>query len=83
MLKGKIIQDGFSHPNCDYHVKVGSVSVDITDEVRVLIAQESAKACAASEQALADLRAEHANIVDRYNQIERIVLAGGVGMPTA
>jgi hypothetical protein len=77
MLRGKITHDGH-----DYSVKVGSVTVDITDEVRALIEQESAKARAASEQALADLRARHADTVDRYNRIAHIVLAGGAGMPT-
>lgn len=78
MLKGKIIHDGH-----DYSVKVGSVSVDITDEVRVLIDQAATAATAASARELTELRAKHADIVDRYNQIARIVLAGGVGMPTA
>ena len=73
MLRGKIISDGR-----DYCVKVGSVAVDITDDVRVLIAKERAE----HEQALAELRAAHADTVDRYNQIARIVLAGGAGMPT-
>jgi len=77
MLKGKIIQDGR-----DYSVKVGSVAVDITDEVCTLIEQERATARAESVQELIELRAKHADIIDRYNQIVRIVLAGGVGMPT-
>ena len=34
MLQGKIIRDG----DRDYCVKVGSVIVDITDDIRVLIA---------------------------------------------
>ena len=78
MLKGKIIQDGFGYPNCDYHVKVGSVTVDITDEVHTLIGQEITK----FEQELAKLRAKYADNNDRYNQIARIILAGGAGMPT-
>jgi hypothetical protein len=77
MLRGKIISDGG-----DYSVKVGSVTVDVTDEVRSLIEQARAQARAASEQAIAELRAKHDDIVNRYNQIARIVLAGGAGMPT-
>ena len=77
MLKGKILQDGR-----DYSVKVGSVAVDVTDDVRVLIEQERERASATSAQELTELRAKHADIIDRYNQIARIVLAGGVGMPT-
>lgn len=77
MLQGKIIRDGN-----DYSVKVGSVTVDISDDVRTLIAQEIVRACAESEQTLADLHAKHADIIERYNQIQRIVLAGGTGMPT-
>lgn len=78
MLKGKIIHDGH-----DYSVKVGSVAVDITDEVRALIEHERTSASAASAQELAELRAKHADIIGRYNQIASIVLAGGAGMPTA
>lgn len=86
MLKGKIIHDGPSVANGrhDYYVKVvpvgtvGSITIDITDDVRTLIARERAT----HEQAIADLRAKHADTVDRYNQIQRIVLAGGAGMPT-
>ena len=78
MLKGKIIHDGH-----DYSIKVGSVAVDITDEARALIESERESASAASAQELTALRAKHADIVDRYNQIARIVLAGSAGMPTA
>ncbi len=74
MLQGKIIRDG----NRDYCVKVGSVTVDVTDAVRTILAEEHAK----HEQALAELRAQHASTVERYNQIARIILAGGAGMPT-
>jgi hypothetical protein len=73
MLQGKIF-----HTGMEYLVKVGSVTVDITADVHALIGQE----VAGFEQALAELRAKHADIIDRYNQIARIVLAGGVGMPT-
>ena len=74
MLQGKIIRDG----SRDYCVKVGSVTVDITDDVRAIIAEVRAE----HEQALADQQAQHASTVDRYNQIARIVLADGAGMPT-
>jgi hypothetical protein len=77
MLRGKITHDGH-----DYSVKVGSVTVDITDAVRALIAQEVASACSLYEQELTNLRAKHADIIDRYNRIAHIVLAGGAGMPT-
>jgi hypothetical protein len=84
MLKGKIIHDGPAVPSArrDYCVKVGSVTVDITDEVRTLIALEVASVRSVYDQALTDLRAKHADTVERYNQIARIVLAGGAGMPT-
>lgn len=74
MLQGKIIRDG----SRDYCVKVGSVTVDVSDDVRAILAEERAK----HELALAELRAQHASTVDRYNQIALIVLAGGAGMPT-
>jgi len=41
------------------------------------------KSMSPRELKLAELRAKHADIIDRYNQIARIVLAGGAGMPTA
>lgn len=77
MLKGKIISDGH-----DYAVKVGGVTVDITDDVRTLIAQEVAQKVAAKEQELAEQRAAHADTIKRYSEIQRIVFAGGAGMPT-
>lgn len=77
MLRGKIISDGH-----DYSVKVGSVTVDISTDVRTLIAKEIAHACSVYEQELTDLRAKSADTRDRYNQIARIVLAGGAGIPT-
>ena len=73
MLPGKILQDG-----SDYHVKVGGVTIDITDDVRALIAQAITE-----QRALeAKLRVDRADILERYRAIQRIVLAGGVGMPT-
>lgn len=77
MLKGKIISDGH-----DYSVKVGGVSVDITADVRSLIAREVAQKVAAKELELANERRAHADTVNRYHQIAAIVLAGGSGMPT-
>jgi hypothetical protein len=73
MLQGKIF-----HTGTEYLVKVGTVTVDITADVHALIGQEVAK----FEQALAELRAKNTDTLDRYNQIARIVLAGGAGMPT-
>lgn len=81
MLQGKIICDIGVHGR-EYRVKVGSVTVDITDDVRALIAQEVTDERVEHEQAITELRAKHADTVERYNQIQRIVLAGGVGMPT-
>lgn len=81
MLKGKIISTPTS-PGRDYYVKVGSVSVDITDDVRAMIASAVEQTCAEYERTIADLRAKHADVADRYSQIQRIVLAGGTGMPT-
>ena len=77
MLSGKIIHDGH-----DYSVKVGSVTVDITQEVHDLIALACRDRSRALLQELTELRAKHADIVDRYSQIARIVIAGGAGMPT-
>lgn len=77
MLKGKVLSDDRSH--C---VKVGSVTVDITDDIRDLIAQEVARATSALDQLITELREQHADVGDRYNQIARIVLVGGAGMPT-
>jgi hypothetical protein len=74
MLQGKIIRDG----SRDYCVKVGSVTVDITDDVRTILAEERTK----HERALAEQRAQHADILERYNRIVQIALAGGAGMPT-
>jgi hypothetical protein len=74
MLQGKIIRDGQ-----DYFVKAGSVTVAITSDVHALIAQERTE----YEQALAELGVSYKDIVDRYNQIARIVGADGVGRPTA
>jgi len=69
----KIIRDGYQ-----YRVQVGTVTVDVTDSVIELLAEERAK----RDEANAELRAAHRDVVDRYNQIARIVLAGGAGMPT-
>lgn len=77
MLKGRIISDG-----CNYSVKVGSVTVDITEEIRGLIEQEIALARDEYKRATAEVQAKYADAVDRYHQIARIVIAGGVGMPT-
>jgi hypothetical protein len=73
MLKGKIIQDGSR-----YTVKVGAVTVDVTDDMRELLAQDRAE----QDRAHDNLRATHADALKRYSEIQRIVLAGGAGMPT-
>lgn len=73
MMQGKI-----THSGINYYVKVGSITIDITADVYALIAQERALMGEVHEQALA----AHADIVDRYNRITRIVLANGAGMPT-
>lgn len=84
MLKGKIVSDDSDYYVVHY-VKVGTVMVDITEGVRELIAQERAKHAperSKHAQEITALRAQHADTVDRYNQIARIILAGGAGMPT-
>jgi hypothetical protein len=73
MLQGKIIREGKG-----YCVKVGSVTVDVTDDLNALIADERAK----HDQALDALGTNHADALNRYKQIQNIVLAGGAGMPT-
>jgi hypothetical protein len=73
MLKGKIIQDG---PH--FHVKVGSVEIDVTDAVTAIVEQR----LAARVDAHAKEHAKIADVRQRYEQIQQIVLAGGVGMPT-
>lgn len=65
MLKGKILRDG-----AIYRVKTGSVLVDITDDVRALLAEKQAE----HEQVLAELRAQQADVVERYNRIVSIVI---------
>jgi len=67
MLQGKIIQDEGS-----YMVKMGGVTIDITNDVRDLIAQERARSAEIIEQEKTRLRA----VIDRYNQIASIVLEG-------
>lgn len=81
MLKGKITSTPAS-PGRDYLVKVGAVEVDVTDDVRAIVASEVEQACKDYERVIAELRAAHADIAARYQQIQRIVLAGGTGMPT-
>ena len=78
MLRGSIIRNGQ-----DYSVKVGAISVDVTDDVRALIAQEIKQACLKYDQDLAELRARHVDVINRYEQIARIVRADGAGMPAA
>ncbi len=73
MMQGKI-----THSGINYYVKVGSITIDITDDVNALIVQERE----VHEHAFAAHAAAHADIVNRYNQITRIVLANGAGMPT-
>ena len=84
MLRGKVIYDKSVHHDVrrDYTVQVGSVTVDISDDVRSLISEFALKQHTEHEQAIADLHARHAEVLKRYSQIERIVLAGGAGMPT-
>lgn len=83
MLRGKIIYDQSVHHDLrrDYKVEVGSVTADISDDVRSLISEFSQKQHAEYEQSIADLHARHADILKRYSQIEHIVLADGAGMP--
>ena len=66
MLQGKIVQDQGS-----YVVKMGGVTINITDDVCDLIAQERARSAEIIEQERTRLRA----VIDRYNQIAHIILA--------
>lgn len=66
MLQGKIIQD-----EGHYAVKMGGVTINITNDVCDLIAQERER----SAKIIAQERAQLAAVIDRYNQIARIVLA--------
>jgi hypothetical protein len=66
MLQGKIVQDQGS-----YVVKMGGVTINITDDVCDLIAQERARSAEIIEQERTRLRA----VIDRYNQIASIILA--------
>jgi hypothetical protein len=73
MLQGKIIRDGWR-----YCVKVGGVTVDVTDDLRALLEEARAEEkLEGAPQVVAD-----ADNLKRYAQIESIVLAGGRGMPT-
>jgi hypothetical protein len=84
MLRGKVIYDKSVHHDLrrDYTVQVGSVVVDISDDVRTLILEFALKQHTDHEQAIADMHAKHAEVLKRYSQIARIVLADGAGMPT-
>ena len=79
MLRGKIIYDKSVHHDLrrDYTVQVDAVTVDISDDVRSLISEFAMKQRADHEQTIADLLTRHADILKRYAQIERIVLADG------
>lgn len=72
MMQGKITPDKGS-----YVVKVGGVSIDITEDVCALIEQERARTAALLTQ-----EREHlAGIVERYNQISAIILASDTVLP--
>jgi len=70
MMKGKISQD-----DGRYVLKMGGVTIDITIDVCDLIAQTIAQERVRSDEVIARERARLATVVDRYNQITRIVLA--------
>ena len=81
MLQGKIIYDKSVHHDRrrDYTVQVDAVTVDISDDVRSIVSEFAQKQHADYEQQVADIHARHAEVLKRYSQIERIVLASGSG----
>jgi len=84
MLRGKVIYDKDVRHDLrrDYTVQVGGVTIDISDDVRSIVSEFALKQHIEHEQAIADMHGKHAEVLKRYAQIERIVLAGGAGMPT-
>lgn len=84
MLRGNVIYDKSVHHDLrhDYTVQVGADTVDISDDVRSIVSEFALKQHTEHEQAIADLHARHAEVLKRYSQIERIVLAGSAGMQT-
>lgn len=67
MLQGKIIPAAGAR----YCVQVGSIVIDITNDVRALIEQETARLATLHKQELA----AQASVVDRYRQITGIIFA--------
>jgi hypothetical protein len=72
MMQGKIVSDGGN-----YVIKMGGVAIDITDDVRALIKQETAHMTAIAAQEKAHATAS----LERYQQIVKIVLADSVMRP--
>lgn len=66
MLQGKSI-----HAEGSYVIKMGGVTINVTDAVQDLIERERARLA----NDIAQERACLANVIDRYHQISRIVLA--------
>jgi hypothetical protein len=72
MMQGKIVSDGG-----DYVVKMGGVTINITNDVRNLIEQETARMTAIAAQERVHFMAS----LESYRQIVKIVLADSMPRP--